>query len=114
MSHQLVNRSPDLKQLRDDGYDLEIRYNYLLVKNIPYVNSSQDVKFGTLVSELTLAGDITTTPSTHVVMFAGDYPCQQDGSEIAQIQNSSERRELGPDLVINYSFSNKPVDGYKN
>lgn len=37
MSHQLISRNPDLTQLRDEGYDIEIRAGYLLLKNVPYV-----------------------------------------------------------------------------
>ncbi len=39
MSRQLISRSPDLQRLEDEGYDLEIRSGYLLVKDVPYVNS---------------------------------------------------------------------------
>ena len=76
MSQPLISRSPDLKQLRDEGYDIEIRSTYLLIKTVPYVNSSKEIKFGTLVSDLSLAGDVTTTPSDHVMRFAGDYPLE--------------------------------------
>ncbi len=100
MSQQQINRSPDLKQLQDDGYEVEIKSNYLLIKNIPYVNSRQEIGFGTLVSELTLAGDVTTTPNTHVAMFSGEYPCNKDGTEIAQIKNSSNKQVLSSDLTI--------------
>ena len=70
MSQSLISRSRDLKRLRDEGYDLEIRSGYLLVKDVPYVNSRREVKRGILVSTLTLAGDVTTTPDNHVAYFA--------------------------------------------
>lgn len=115
MSQQLINRSSDLKRLRDEGYDVEVRSNFLLIKNVPYLNSSKEIKLGMLVSELTLAGDVTTTPSTHVVMFSGDHPCYKDGSEIAQIKHSSNRQLLDRDLVVDHSFSSKPTSGgYKD
>lgn len=114
MSQPLISRSPDLKQLRDEGYDIEIRSTYLLIKTVPYVNSSKEIKFGTLVSDLSLAGDVTTTPSDHVMRFAGDYPCNNDGSEISQIRHQSMNQTLDKDLVINHSFSSKPSGGYKN
>ena len=56
MSQQLISRSADLKRLREEGYDLEIRTGYLLVKDVPYVNSRKEVKRGILVSKLTLGG----------------------------------------------------------
>jgi len=114
MSQQLINRSPDLKRLRDEGYDVEVRSNYLLVKNVPYVNSKAEVKIGTLVSELSLAGDITVPPNTHVLYFIGEYPCEKDGSEIFQIKHNSQDTNLAADLVVNHSFSSKPNGGYKD
>lgn len=114
MSQQLINHSPDLQRLRDDGYDVEVRSNYLLIKHVPYVNSNKEIKLATLVSELSLAGDVTTTPSTHVVSFAGEYPCNKDGSEIARIRHQSSQQELAPDLVVHHSFSSKPNGGYKD
>jgi len=55
MSQKPIGHSRDLKRLRDEGYDLEIRSGYLLVKDVPYVNFSKQVKRGTLVSKLMLA-----------------------------------------------------------
>lgn len=115
MSHRLINHSADLKRLRDEGYDVEVRLNLLLIKNVPYVNSSREIKLGTIVdSELSLAGDVTTTPSTHVVHFAGDHPCNRDGSEIVQIKHQSSQKLLDRDLVVHHSFSNKPPGGYRD
>jgi molybdopterin/thiamine biosynthesis adenylyltransferase len=109
MSHTRINRSPDLKRLRDEGYDLEIRSGYLLVKDVPYVNASKEVKRGTLVSELTLAGDVTAPPNTHVASFVGDYPCNEDGTPIEQIRNQSGRNTLAEGVVIDHTFSAKPL-----
>jgi len=109
MSHQLIDRSADLKRLRDEGYDIEIKASHLLVKDVPYVNSSKDVKRGILVSTLTLSGDVTVRPDTHVAHFIGDYPCNQDGSEVSQIRNSSGKLKLGEDLEVDHTFSAKPV-----
>lgn len=114
MSQQLINRSLDLKRLRDDGYEIEIRSNHLLIQSVPYVNANKDIKLGTLVSEITLAGDVTTKPGTHVVFFIGDHPCASDGTEIAQIKHSSQPSTLASDIVASHSFSNKPAQGYED
>jgi hypothetical protein len=115
MSLGLINRSPDLKRLRDEGYDVEIRSNYLLVKQVPYVNEQRAVVFGTLVSELTLSGERTVKPHTHVMHFAGMYPCHRDGSPINQIRNQTQTRQLAPEVTIHHSFSSKPPGGkYKD
>lgn len=114
MSHSLINRSSDLKCLEDDGYEVEVRSGYLLLNHIPYVTESRDIKYGTLVSELSLEGDATTEPSTHEVMFAGDMPCDPQGCPLTQIHHSSDRQELAERLVVDHRFSSKPRKGYSN
>ncbi len=112
MSQRPISRSRDLKRLRDEGYDLEIRSGYLLVKDVPYVNSRREVKRGILVSTLTMAADVTLTPDNHVAYFVGDHPCRADGKEINQIKNPSGGKVLAQDLVVNHTFSAKPHDPY--
>jgi hypothetical protein len=111
MSQQLISRSPDLKQLRDEGYEVDVMSGYLLMKHIPYVNSCKEIKFGILVSDLSLSGDVTTTPGDHVAHFTGDHPCHRDGSKIIKIANDSTQREFAKDLVIYHSFSSRPING---
>ena len=114
MSHQLINHSPDLKKLRDEGYEVEIRSGYLLISHVPYLNSKQEIKFGTLVSELTIAGERTGKPNTHVIHFNGENPCEKSGEVISQIQHSNGDRKLAETITVNHSFSNKPAGGYNN
>jgi hypothetical protein len=108
MSHKLISHSLDLKKLQDEGYDLEIRSGYLLVKDVPYVDSSRTVRRGTLVMTLTLAGDVTAQPDDHVAHFIGAHPCREDGKEIEQVKNQSAKRALVEDVVIDHTFSAKP------
>ena len=114
MSHKLINHSPDLKRLRDEGYDVSVKSNYLVVRSVPYVAADLSTRLGTLVSELTLSGDVTARPSTHQVYFNGDYPRNQNGSEIDQIRHSSANQKLDVDLEVQHSFSSKPPEGYQN
>lgn len=113
MSQQLIDHSPDLKRLRDEGFELEVKGGYLLIHQIPYVNSSKEVCRGTLVSDLTLISNtLTSPPQNHVCYFIGDHPCNSDGSLISAILNSSSNQLLGEGITINHSFSNKPSNGY--
>jgi len=113
MSQQLINHSPDLKRLQDEGYEIEIRGGYLLLHNVPYLNGSGQVARGTLVSELTLRNNtMTARPMTHVIYFIGEFPRHKDGSPILGIQHESRDQQLGGGLQINHSFSNKPQTGY--
>lgn len=114
MSRKLINHSADLRRLREEGYDLEIRGGFLLVKDVPYVNSKKEVKRGTLVSNLILAGDVTAQPDDHVACFEGEYPCKPDGREIENIRNQSERKELASDVWVDHRFSAKPAQPYKD
>lgn len=108
MSQRPISRSTDLKKLRDEGFDLEIRSGCLLVKDIPYVNSGREIKRGILVIKLVLANDQTGKPDTHVAYFSGEHPCNEDGSEIVKIKHASQTRSLAEGVPVNHSFSAKP------
>ncbi|MES2516083.1 MAG: ThiF family adenylyltransferase [Bacteroidota bacterium] len=113
MLEQLIISSPDLKQLRTEGYEIEYKGGYLLIHHIPYINSSRELKYGILVTELTLANNSTTArPHNHVIHFIGDHPCDREGQIITQISHSSQNKRLYDGVVTNHSFSNKPADGY--
>ncbi len=114
MSRSPISRSPDLKALVDDGYDVGLVSGHLAIRDVPYVNSRGQVKLGVLVSTLDLAGDVTTRPSTHVAMFAGEHPCDRNGCELAKIKHGSDRQEISDGLAIDHSFSSKPADGYRD
>jgi hypothetical protein len=112
MSQQLINHSPDLKRLRDEGYTVDVLDGHLLIHNIPYVNEGKEVRHGTLVSTLHLSGDITLRPDTHVAYFIGEAPCTKEGQPIRQIKHSDKPRQLTDNISVHRSFSNKPNEGY--
>ena len=111
MSPPLISRSSDLQQLRDEGFEIAIQGAHLVVAT-PYVNSRGEVVRGFLVTELTLAGDVTARPANHVAHFIGDHPCHKDGREIEQIKNAVGRKDLGDGLVVDRAFSSKPKRGH--
>jgi ThiF family len=110
MSHQLIARSPDLAKLREEGYGIEVRAGkYLLVHPVPYVTDKRAVVHGSLVCELTFAGNDLIAPKDHVMYFIGEYPCDSDGKRLEKIFNPSSPTELTPGLVVDHTFSAKPV-----
>jgi hypothetical protein len=111
MSQELIDRSKDLKRLRDEGYEIEIREGYLFAHEIPYVNLQKEVKRGTLVAPLDLAGDITVKPSTHVIYFIGEQPCNAEGDVIRSISHNDHKQNIGNGIEVDRSFSSKPPDG---
>ncbi len=46
MSRRPIARSPALRRLRDEGFDIEVLAGYLVVHNVPYVNERGEVKRG--------------------------------------------------------------------
>ena len=118
MSIQLIYHSPDLKKLRDEGYELEIRGGFLLVHHVPYVNANREIKYGTLVSSLNLpTPEKTAKPQDHVIHFIGDHPCNYDGSIITLIQHPNSKPQTldaKNNITINHSFSNRPANGFND
>jgi len=113
MSPAPFSRSADLKRLRDEGYFVQIRGGFLVMRDVPYVNRQKQVRTGTLISSLTMAGDETRTPDTHVVYFDGDYPCRADGTPIQGISHQTNTTfDLGHGLTARQAFSSKPESGY--
>ena len=115
MSQKLINLSPDLKSLQDEGYEIEIQFGFLLIYHIPYVNTAKNICYGTLACQLNLATNVRTAkPNTHVIYFQGEHPCDKNGNVIQSISHTSSNLTLFNNFVVNHSFSNKPENGYNN
>ncbi len=108
MSQQPISLSPDLAKLRAEGYNIEVRGAYLLVHDVPYVTAKREIKRGTLVTDLTLNANVANKPGDHTIYFAGEYPCNADGSPIEKIRSGSDRKELDRGLLVDHRFSAKP------
>ena len=100
-----INRSRDLKQLIDEGFEVEVIGGHLVVHHIPYVNNSSQIKYGKLITSLALNNDVTIKPDTHVMGFMGEHPCNNDGSIITAIQHSNTNQQIVEGIVMNFTFS---------
>jgi hypothetical protein len=78
---------------------------------VPYVNANKQVAYGKLVTKLNLADEKVMQPDDHTIHFAGDHPCNSDGTIMQGIKHVSETKELAEGLVINHTFSAKPPSG---
>ncbi len=114
MSQKLINLNPDLTKLRNEGYSIKVLGSYLVVENVPYLDSSLKVCEGTLVTNLELQGDHTLKPSDHTVYFIGQHPHNITGQEITEIKNSSDKQNLADGLIADHKFSAKPQGGYND
>ena len=107
MSRRPIARSPDLQRLRQDGYDLECKGAYLLIKDIPYANAQRQIKRGILISGLELADDATKKPETHVTYWTGEHPCLSTGAKMTSIENGSPAQSFGDGIQADFTFSAK-------
>lgn len=107
MSRRPIVLSPDLLRLQNEGYDIHVRGGFLLVENVPHVDSNGQVKLGTLFSKLNLSGDRTNKPDDHVAHWIGDHPCHADGPKITSIENGSGPQDFGHGIRSTFTFSAK-------
>ncbi|HWA92065.1 MAG TPA: ThiF family adenylyltransferase [Rhizomicrobium sp.] len=113
MSSIQIDRSPDLLRLRTDGYNIRVtKAAYLVVEDVPYVNSKGKIAIGALVSKLDLAGDVTAQPGDHTMRFTGEHPCDSNGQLLDALKHSTADQDLGDGLVVNHMFSRKPSRGH--
>lgn len=112
MSQQPISRSYDLKKLRNEGFDVEIRGNFLLVKDVPCLNERGEIVKGILASDLELAGDVATSPRGHTAYWFGDYPCDQSGKRLNM--DAGAGPAIDEELKESFRFSRKPPNGYAN
>lgn len=110
MSHPLISHNADLRRLRDEGYEVSILNAHLIVGHVPYVGSDKQVRFGTLVSDLTLAGDETKTPENHVAYFVGDQPCDAEGRPLSKLTlDGQPPYPISDGVTATWWFSSKPI-----
>lgn len=111
MSEKLISRSPDLTRLRNEGYEIEVLHGFLVMHSVPYANSRREILLGKLVTNLNVNGDETLPPSDHQVWFAGEHPCNADGSVMKGIGNDHGKRQLCEGVEVDHRFSCKLPGG---
>lgn len=113
---RLVRNSPDLQRLVDEGFTVRIVDGYVVVDDIPYVDATREVRWGSFICPLDLTGDRTAKPSNHVMAFVGAAPCNREGGEISPgfaNPGLTSGWAAGPERTPSVGFSQKPrPDGY--
>jgi hypothetical protein len=105
MSRRPIALSPALLRLQNEGYDIDIRDGFLLVRDVPFVDSQRVLRRGILISKLKLSGDIAQKPDDHVCYWTGEHPCHADGSKITSIQHPAGPQDLAPGVRADSTFS---------
>jgi hypothetical protein len=107
----LVNHNDDLRRLVEKGYAVAFDSNYLVVRDIPYLDSERNLQIGAIVTKLEFIDQERVTQSDHQVFFAGSVPYGLDGKPIPNLGGGPTQLALSEackDLVVQRSFSNKP------
>jgi ThiF family len=108
MSHRLFDLNPELKRLRDEGYNVEVRNGFLIMHDVPYVTASKLIRRGFLATTLLMANDRTQPPDYHTIHFGGEYPCDKEGRPIERIRHNDSSTRITDNLVADRTFSAKP------
>src|SRR5436190_20060301 len=108
MSSRPIDPDSGLRRLADEGYQVEVRAQHILLHNVPYVTSGRAVDRGTLACLFVENAGIVLPPDNHQVWWTGEFPCFANGQPIEQLRNEDQARELFPGFSIRHRFSNKP------
>ncbi|CAG9000907.1 MAG: hypothetical protein CENE_02914 [Candidatus Celerinatantimonas neptuna] len=108
MSTKLTDLNPSILRLIDEGFDVEIVNQHLLVHSIPYINSSGIIEFGVFACSYNGMGEQDTRPKDHTMWFQGNKPFMSTGREMSQVINHSNSRQLFQGFTVQHYLSNKP------
>jgi ThiF family len=115
MSRRPIDRSPVLKKLRDEGYDIEVTDGYLLMHDVPYLTAKREIMRGVLMAPLDLVDDIAQPPTDHQAKWTGEAPCNEDGSVMAGLgQSLSPMLISGHKVTLNFSCKPMPAARYND
>jgi hypothetical protein len=110
LSRLVIDRSPDLARLREDGYEIQVHpANYVVVRNVPYVNAQGAVAYGELFVPIAEIGDNGVgRPPNHQAYFRGTFPHKKAGEPLTVIgQNQPAEHNLADGIQAQFYFSYK-------
>lgn len=106
-----INHSEDLARLSDDGVQYSIiKGAYLVVEAVPYLDNKKQLMFGKLIFQLNISGENLCPPADHTAYWAGEMPCNIDGSFITGLVNGPSVKTFGDGIISDYFLSRKPVE----
>ncbi len=103
--------------LVEQGYEVEVRQQHLLVYSVPYVTANRTVERGTVVCKYVENADTILPPTAagddHQVWWTGTFPCRSDGTPM--LAELVANPQPTPFTVFEgcesqHRFSNKPEE----
>lgn len=105
-----TDHNEDLTRLRNEGIRYSIvKGTFLVVIDIPYLNSKVELKSGTLIVKLDMSGGSLISPIDHTAFWAGEHPCNMDGSYLVGLVSGPNRNSIGDGIVHDFFLSSKPI-----
>ncbi len=111
MFHQLVSHNNDIRLLVEKGYAVAFDSNYLVVRDIPYLDHELNLQFGAIVTKLESVDNKKFVQADHQIFFSGTVPFNLDGKAIPNLGGGPAQLALSSacaDVIVQRSFSNKP------
>lgn len=112
MSRQLASHNDDIRRLVEKGFAVSEDSNYLVVRDIPYLDANLQLSTGAFVVTLVAIDEHRVRQDDHQVWFAGGVPHGLDGRPIPNLGGGPCSLHLSPaasDVVVERRFSNKPL-----
>jgi len=113
---KLVNHNNDIKSLVEKGYAVAFDSNYMVLRDIPYLDVNKDLQQGAIVVKLEFKDNHHVIQHNHQIFFAGSSPYGLDGKLIPSLGDRSASIPLSEDysdVIVQRSFSNKPLPSGK-
>ena len=119
MSQKIVDNNEDIKKLVEAGFAVSIDGNFLIIRDIPYLDSNLAECLGAIVTKLIFIDNEHVNQDDHEIFFAGSVPYGLDGKPISTLGGGSAWLHLSKyseDVIVQRSFSNKPkiTGGFKD
>lgn len=114
MLQKLANHNDDIRRLLERGYCLSVDSNYLVVRDIPYLDKDGSLNQGAFVAKLVNPTPDKVIQDNHQVFFAGSSPHGLNGNPIPNIGDNPTRLSLSPyctDIEVQRQFSHKLKTG---
>ncbi len=111
MFQRLASRNEDLRRLGEKGYAVAVDGAHLIIRDIPYLDSTGALQWAAFVAKLVFVDDVRVQQDDHQIYFSGTTPHNIDGSTVANLGGGPHQLILGSnsiDVVVQRSFSNKP------
>lgn len=111
MFQKLVSHNEDIRRLVDKGYAVGFDSNYMIVRDILYLDDKLEQRVGAIVTKLVETKPDHVVQEDHQIFFAGSHPHNIDGTPIANLGGGVATlalSEAAADVVVQRSFSNKP------